>query len=104
MREGFAWGALFFGPIWLALHRAWIAAAIDLALGVLAAALVHGAAGPVLLLALAVLQGMFGNDLRRAGLARRRFLLAHVVAARDRDAALARLLALRPDLSRSLAR
>jgi hypothetical protein len=29
VREGFAWGALFFGPLWLAIHRAWIAAAIQ---------------------------------------------------------------------------
>ena len=26
VREGFAWGALFLGPFWLAAHRAWIAA------------------------------------------------------------------------------
>jgi hypothetical protein len=103
VREGFAWGAFFLGPIWFALHRAWVAAAIDFALGVLAVALVHGEARPVLLLALAVLQGLFGNDLRRVALSRRRFVLAHVVAARDRDAALARLLARRPDLTRVLA-
>ena len=104
VREGFAWGALFFGPIWFAIHRAWIAAVIALALAVLIVVLAPGAAKPVLILALAVLQGMFGNDLCRAALARRRFVLAHVVAARDRDAALARLLARRPDLGRVLAR
>ena len=104
VREGFAWGALCFGPIWLAVHRAWVAAVIALALAVLVLALAPGAAKPVLLLALAVLQGMVGNDLRRFGLARRRFALVHVVAARDRDSGLARLLARRPDLGRALAR
>jgi hypothetical protein len=103
VREGFAWGALFFGPIWFACHRAWLAAVIALALAVLVLALAPGAAKPVLILALAVLQGLFGNDLRRVALSRRRFVLAHVVAARDRDAALARLLARRPDLGRVLA-
>jgi MFS family permease len=103
VREGFTWGALVFGPIWFALHRAWTAAVIDFVLGVLVMALAHGATRSVLLIALAVLQGMFGNDLRRVALSRRRFVLAHVVAARDRDAALARLLTRRPDLTRVLA-
>ena len=35
VREGFAWGALMFGPLWLAAHRAWIAAALALAAAVL---------------------------------------------------------------------
>ena len=39
VREGFAWGALFFGPLWLAAHRAWIAAAISLAAYILIAVL-----------------------------------------------------------------
>ena len=37
VREGFAWGALILGPLWLAAHRAWIAAAISLAAYVLIA-------------------------------------------------------------------
>ena len=28
VREGFSWGALLFGPIWLAAHRAWIPAVL----------------------------------------------------------------------------
>ena len=39
MSEGFAWGAFFLGPLWLAAHRAWIAAAISLAAYVLIAVL-----------------------------------------------------------------
>ncbi len=31
VREGFSWGALFLGPFWLAAHRAWVPAAISLA-------------------------------------------------------------------------
>ena len=43
--------------------------------------------------------GVFGRDLVRWSLARRGFDEAHVIAARDADTALARLLARRPDLS-----
>ncbi len=48
VREGFAWGALIFGPFWLAAHRAWIAAALSLAAFVLIAALVPQPAAPIL--------------------------------------------------------
>ena len=44
VREGFAWGALLFGPLWLAAHRAWIPAALALAAGILILALTSGAA------------------------------------------------------------
>ncbi len=95
--ERFSWGAAIFGPFWLLAHRAWIAGIVALL-----AALLATRATPEWRLALAValgaLLGLFGHDLRRWSLARRGFLLAHVVAARDRDAALARLLTVRPDL------
>ncbi len=39
VREGFSWLALLFGPLWLALHRAWLAAAFSLAGYVLIAVL-----------------------------------------------------------------
>ncbi len=103
VREGFSWGALVLGPVWFALRRSWMAALLSLALAVLIALLVTGAAKPWLLLVLVLAQGVVGNDLRRYALARRRFVLAHVLAARDVDGALARLLALRPDLVRVLA-
>ncbi len=35
VREGFSWTALLFGPLWLAWHRAWIPAALDLAASIL---------------------------------------------------------------------
>ncbi len=95
--ERFSWGAAIFGPLWLFAHRAWIAGIVALL-----AALLASLAPPDWRLALAValgaLLGLFGQDLRRWSLERRGFLLAHVVAARDQDEALARLLARRPDL------
>ncbi len=48
VREGFSWGALFFGPLWLAAHRAWVAAALSLAAFVLIIVLTDdGARGSV---------------------------------------------------------
>jgi hypothetical protein len=53
-------------------------------------------------LALQFLRAAHAQDLRRAALARRGRPAAHVVAAADQDAALARLLDARPDLARSV--
>jgi hypothetical protein len=98
VREGFSWGALCFGPIWLALHRAWVAAVLALVVTILIVALAPGGAAATLLIALIVLLGLSGNDLRRWSLDRRGFLLAQVVVARDELEALGRLLDRRPDL------
>jgi Protein of unknown function (DUF2628) len=98
VREGFSWGALCFGPVWLALHRAWIAAVLTLAATILVIVLASGGATAALLTALIVLLGLSGNDLRRWSLERRGFLLAQVVVARDELEALRRLLDRRPDL------
>ncbi len=99
VREGFSWGAAIFGPLWFALRGAWVVAALTL-LAAVAASLTHGRWPLLLALALALgwVQGLFANDLVRWSLARRGFLLAHVVAGRDGDEALARLLGRRPDL------
>ena len=99
VRESFAWGALMFGPIWLAAHRAWIPAAISLAADVLIAVLVPYPASLILAVAFAVILGFTGQDLRRWALEWRGYLLAHVLTARDRDDAFMRLLTLRPDLA-----
>jgi hypothetical protein len=96
--ESFAWGALIFGPLWLVAHRAWIAAAISLAAYVLIAVLASWPASVVLAAGVAVILGLTGNDLRRWALEHRGYLLAHVLAAHDRDEALTRLLVIRPDL------
>lgn len=99
VREGFSWGALFFGPLWLAAHRAWIAAAITLAAYVLLAALVPEPAGFILALGLTLILGLTGNDLRRWALEHRGYLLVHVLAARGRDEAWLRLMNHRPELA-----
>jgi hypothetical protein len=99
VREGFAWGALFFGPLWLAVHRAWIAAAISLAAYVLLFALAPDPANAILAVGLALILGFTGHDLRCWALERRGYSLGHVLAAGDRDDAFARLLDRRPDLA-----
>ncbi len=99
VRESFAWGALFFGPIWLAAHRAWIPAAISLAAYVLIGVLAPRAAGMILSAGLALILGFIGQDLRRWALEWRGYLLVHVLAAANRDDAFMRLLVARPDLT-----
>jgi hypothetical protein len=97
LREGFSFWALVFGPFWLAFHRAWIPAVLFLCAG-LAATLLPAPLATAAPLALAWATGLFGRDMVRWSLARRGWLLAHVIAADDEEAALARLLAARPEL------
>jgi hypothetical protein len=101
LREGFAWGALLFGPLWLAAHRAWIPAILALAAGILILALASGASAITLMLALAVWLGLSGQDMRRWSMRRRGFVLLEIVAARRETDALASLLERRPDLAGS---
>jgi hypothetical protein len=104
LREGFSFGALIFGPIWLAVHRAWLPAAAATLLTILILALTRPPASGILILGLAVLQGLTGRDLVRWSIARRGYLEANVVTGRNHDEAQARLLAERPDLvERSMA-
>jgi hypothetical protein len=98
VREGFSWAAFLFGFLYLALHRAWIPAALNLAALILTQALCSAIGNPAPLLGLAILQGLFGRDLCRWGLSRRGYASGPVVAASDPDQALARLLGARPDL------
>jgi hypothetical protein len=97
--ERFSLGALIFGPLWLALHRAWIPAGLVLAADVLNALLMPPAFALVLNAALAFLLGLFGHDLRRWSIERRGYLLTQVLTGRDETEALARLLRRRPDLA-----
>ncbi|HQT78527.1 MAG TPA: DUF2628 domain-containing protein [Rhodopila sp.] len=99
VRDGFAWGALFFGPAWLAVHRAWTAAAISLAACILVVVLAPPDVATILLLGVAFILGLTGADLRRWALEQRGYLLLHVLAARGWDEAWMRLLAHRPDLA-----
>jgi len=101
VREGFSWGALLFGPIWLAIHRAWIPAAISLAAYVIIVVLAHDGVLAALLATLVVLLGLSGQDLRRWSLDHRGYLLSQVVTGRSELDALALLLERRPDLKGS---
>jgi hypothetical protein len=101
VKEGFSWAALLFGWIWLLFHRAWVPAVVVLAANVLIGVQTAGGARVVLEIALALLLGLTGRDLVRWSLARRGYTLAHVLAARDADSALARLLTGRSDLAAS---
>jgi hypothetical protein len=96
--EAFSLGAFLFGPLWLALHRAWIPAFLSLTAALLIALLTEPPLMLVLEAALALLLGLLGHDLRRWTMERRGFLLAHVLAAPSESAALGRLLTQRPEL------
>ena len=98
LREGFSLRAMLLGPLWLLMRRAWIPAILILCLWVAVATLPQASRPPVGI-ALAWLTGLFGRDLARWSLERRGYRLAHVLAARDEEAAYARLLAARPDLA-----
>ena len=98
LREGFSFGALIFGPFWLAIHRAWLPAGAALLPWILIALFARPPASVVLFFGLAFLQGFSGRDLVRWSVARRGYLEANVVTGRNHDEAHARLLAARPDL------
>ncbi len=99
VREAWSWGAAIFGWLWLLAYRAWIPALIQLACVVVAVVLAPPALRPPLVLGIAVLTGLLGRDMVRWSLSRRGYNMAHVLAARDEDAALARLLTARQDLA-----
>jgi hypothetical protein len=104
VREGFAWIAFLLPVLWLLWHRLWLATLVYVGLATALAAL---APGPVALpagLALQFLIGVHAQDLRRRALRRRGYATVAVVAERDQDRALARLLAERPDLAAPIAR
>jgi hypothetical protein len=98
VREGFAFGALFFGPVWLAAHRAWLAAGVMLLLTLLILIFTHPPASLILILGLALLAGFSGRDLVRWTVTRRGYLETDVVTGRNQYDAHARLLQARPDL------
>ncbi len=101
VREGFSIAAALLGPAWLLTQRAWIAGVLSLCAWVVVVLLPTPAIG-IAALVLIWVQGVFGRDLLRWSLARRGYTMELVLAARDEDGALARLLAARPDLASGL--
>jgi hypothetical protein len=87
IREGFSWGAFFFGPLWLLAQRLWLAALAWLVLVVLASLL-----SPWAGLGLQFLLAAEARNLRRWTLARRGWREVGVVAAPDQAWATQRLL------------
>ena len=100
LREGFSFGAAFFGPIWLAMHRAWIPAACVLALLILTPMLTDPPMSAVILAGVWLMLGQTGRDLVRWSIERDGWLATAVIAARDLDDAQIRLYSARPDLGR----
>jgi uncharacterized protein DUF2628 len=98
LHEGFSFGALIFGPFWLAAHRAWIAAGATVLLALLILVFTHKPASLVLFLGLALLLGLSGRDLVRWSIGRRGYLESNVVTGRTEEEARCRLLDARPDL------
>jgi Protein of unknown function (DUF2628) len=102
MSEGFAWGTFFLGPLWLAAHRAWIAAALSLAAYVLIVSLASPALAVLLCAGVALLLGLNGHDMQGWALERQGYTLVNMVAGRRRDDAWMRLMGQRPDLASRL--
>jgi hypothetical protein len=103
IREGFSIWAALFGWIWLLWQRAWIPAALVFAVDLVVLRIGASPAGGAICLGVVVLQGLLGRDLVRWSLARQGFAQGPIVAARDHDSALARLLTERADLLDNLA-
>jgi hypothetical protein len=90
VRDGFSWGAFFFGPLWLLRHRLWLALVgwIATALALWAASYWLGLSDWVTFwcaVVIALFLGLEGGMLRSAALRRRGFDLADIVASNRRD-------------------
>lgn len=96
--EGFAWLAFLLGLPWLLAHRLWLESVIYAGVMALLLGLAPAWAVPPAGLALHLLLGFQARDLLRGALARRGWREAHLVAERDADLALARVLEARPDI------
>lgn len=97
VKEGFAWPAALFGPLWALAHRMWSWALITaLANAGFAVLIQYVPVDPAVQAALAaglfVLIGAHANDARRRSLAARGYREVAVVSARDFDGALLRYL------------
>jgi hypothetical protein len=102
LREGLSFWALVFGPLWLLRHGCWLLGLIGV-LALMVAAVLPAPWDLALMAALHVGLCLHGQDARRWTLARRGWRLAHVVAGRDQEAALFRLLGAEPRIVRHFA-
>lgn len=92
LRDGFSWSALFFGPLWLAWNRAWLAAAacfvLTLIIGVASAKLgLSAEALSLISAAISVALGFEGARLLAWTLARRGYRETAVVCGDNLDEA-----------------
>ena len=90
--EGFSWPALIFGPFWALWHGMWRTAIVLLVIGAAIGGLGAGAGFAVDLVSVFQILvqiglGLWGNDIRRAALARRGYVERAVVAGRDGEEA-----------------
>ncbi len=98
VREGFCWAALLFGPLFFLCQRAWNALVLNIAALALAGVVAHALHSAAPALGVILLQGVLGRDLLRWGLAMHGYVPGPVVAARDEECALARLIDERVDI------
>jgi hypothetical protein len=82
--DGFSWGAMFFGPIWMACHRAWTGVLLwVLGLAITGGLVLWGLSltgAAVMLLFAALLSGLEGQMLRARSLRRRGFRAVDLVS------------------------
>ena len=99
VKEGISWPCLVFGWLGLLSSGSWVAALLAGAASLVIAAALRDVGGAWPLLAgLQLLLALFANDLRGWELRLRGFLPGPVVAGRNPEAALLRLLDARPEL------
>jgi hypothetical protein len=101
VREGFSWVALVAPLPWFLWQRMWLVAVLWTAGAVIAALLLPERLLPWAAVAAQILVAAHARDLKRWTLARQGLAPQGVVAARNLDAAIARLAELRPDLGRA---
>ena len=90
--EGFNWYALIFGPFWALWHGMWRTAIVLVAIGAAVGGLgaLAGLAPDAVTVCQTLVQvglGLWGNDLRRAALARHGYVERAVVTGRNREEA-----------------